>query len=396
MAHIEKRTRGKHVSWRARYRAPDGRERSKTFTRPRRRGALAHVDISRRTARRLDRSEAWSHDVPRMGRTLGDDDCAPAPADARELNVGVARNYLLPRFGDWRLARITTSDVKAMLSEELAANRLSHSAIRRHVLVLRSILNAAIEDGRITRNPCRGVKLPPENSRPMRFLEPDEIARLVAAHPEHYRPLILTAAYVGLRWGELAGLKVERVDLLRRAIRIEEQLVDVSGHLQFTPPKTKAGIRTVTIPATLAEVLAIHFATEPVQQSCLAFPSSRGTPIRGPSFRRIWRRACRDAGFDDGRLDGLVFHELRHTAVALTIALGARPQAIKERLGHSSITVTMDRYGGLFPRLDQAIADGLDGPRSSRVSRGPARGPRPREFTRFRRSQQEAVSFPSS
>ena len=392
MAHIEKRTRGKHVSWRARYRAPDGRERSKTFTR--------RVDAERwltSTSADVLRGD-WID--PKLGRMTfreweerWETTIVHLRPRTRELNVGVARNYLLPRFGDWRLARITTSDVKAMLSEELAANRLSHSAIRRHVLVLRSILNAAIEDGRITRNPCRGVKLPPENSRPMRFLEPDEIARLVAAHPEHYRPLILTAAYVGLRWGELAGLKVERVDLLRRAIRIEEQLVDVSGHLQFTPPKTKAGIRTVTIPATLAEVLAIHFATEPVQQSCLAFPSSRGTPIRGPSFRRIWRRACRDAGFDDGRLDGLVFHELRHTAVALAIALGAHPQAIKERLGHSSITVTMDRYGGLFPRLDQAIADGLDDALRASLA-APPRPETPR-VTRLRRSQQEAVSFPS-
>ena len=214
---------------------------------------------------------------PRMGRTLGNDHRAPAPG-TRELNIGVAWNYLVPRFGDWRLAWITTSDVKAMLSEELAANRLSHSAIRRHVLVLRSILEAAVEDGRITRNPCRGVKLPPENSLPMRFLEPDEVATLVAAHPGHYQPLVLTAAYVGLRWGELAGLKVERVDLLRRTIRVEEQLVDVSGRLVFTPPKTKAGIRTVTIPAALADVLATHFATEPVQRSGLAFPSSRARP----------------------------------------------------------------------------------------------------------------------
>jgi integrase len=66
------------------------------------------------------------------------------------------------------------------------------------------------------------------------------------------------------------------------------------------------------------------------------------------------------AGFDDGPLDRLVFHELRHTAAALAIAQGAHPVAIKERLGHSSITVTMDRYGGLFPRLDEAIAEGLD------------------------------------
>lgn len=107
-------------------------------------------------------------------------------------------------------------------------------------------------------------------------------------------------------------------------------------------------------------MLAAHIAADPVQHSGLVFPSTRGYPLRRSQFRDVWRRACTAAGFDGGPLDGLVFHELRHTAAALAIAQGAHPVAIKERLGHSSITVTMDGYGGLFPRLDEAIADGLD------------------------------------
>ena len=102
-----------------------------------------------------------------------------------------------------------------------------------------------------------------------------------------YRPLVLAAAYVGLRWGELAGLKVERVDLLRNTIRVEEQLVDVSGQLSFMSPKTKAGIRTVTMPVALREILAVHFGSGAVASSGLAFPSPKGTPMRGPSFRRV-------------------------------------------------------------------------------------------------------------
>src|SRR5207247_7581558 len=84
-------------------------------------------------------------------------------------------------------------------------------------------------------------------------------------------------------------------------------------------------------------------------------PGPKGALLRRSGFRRVWSKACVQA-----RLDGLVFHELRHTAAALAIAQGAHPLAIRERLGHSSITVTMDRYGGLFPRLDEAIAEGLD------------------------------------
>lgn len=110
------------------------------------------------------------------------------------------------------------------------------------------------------------------------------------------------------------------------------------------------------MPPALGEILAVHFASPAVASSGLAFPGPKGAPLRRSNFRRVWLKASARAG-----LEGLVFHELRHTAAALAIAQGAHPLAIKERLGHSSITVTMDRYGGLFPRLEEAIAEGLDG-----------------------------------
>ena len=108
------------------------------------------------------------------------------------------------------------------------------------------------------------------------------------------------------------------------------------------------------MPQALGEILAEHFASPAVKSSGLAFPGPKGAPLRRSNFRRVWSKACTAAA-----LDGLVFHELRHIAAALAIAQGAHPLAIKERLGHSSITVTMDRYGGLFPRLEEAIGEGL-------------------------------------
>jgi integrase len=351
MAHIEKRGPRR---WRARYRGPDGRERSRTFER--------RIDAERwvvgQEAGKL--TGAWvdpalgritfAEWAERWGATTVD-----LRSTTRALNLGVLRNYLLPRFGRWPLAKITTADVKAMVAEE-SAGELSPSAVRRHAIILGTILGGAVEDGRIARNPVRGVKLPPENARPMRFLEPDELTRLAEAHPSFYRPLVLTAGYVGLRWGELAGLALDHVDLLRRTIRVDRQLVEVGGAVSFGPPKTRAGIRTVTMPRALGEILAEHFASPAVRSSGLAFPGPKGALLRRSNFRRVWAKACSEAG-----LDGLVFHELRHTAAALAIAQGAHPLAIKERLGHSSITVTMDRYGGLFPRLEEAIGEGLDG-----------------------------------
>ncbi len=342
--------------YRARYRAPDGRERSRTFERridAERWLATQAADVARGAwldpaAGRLafeTWAERWEAGLSNLRPTT------------RALNVGVLRNHLLPRFRAYRLTDIATSDVQAMVAEGLEAGA-SASAVRRRVIVLRTILEAAVAEGRIGRNPAARVTLPTERAREMRFLAPEHIAALAdAVRPPHYRPLVLTAAYVGLRWGELAGLRVGNVDVLRRRIAVVEQLVEVGGRLSWGPPKTRAGRRTVTMPATIATMLGEHLGTEPVRSSGLVFPTPSGRPLHRSNFRKVWTRAVRESGID---VPGLTFHELRHTAAALAIAQGAHPLAIRDRLGHASITVTMDVYGGLFPSLDEAIADGLD------------------------------------
>jgi integrase len=255
-----------------------------------------------------------------------------------------------------------------MITDDLEAG-YSTSSVRRHVIVLRSILDAAIDDGRLRYNVTEGVRLPPESARRMRFLQPAQVVTLASAiRPTFYATLIYVAAYIGLRWGELAGLRIDRVDLLRHTITIDSQMTEVAGRLEFGPPKSKAGYRQVTIPPTISELLGPHLGSWQCRRSGLAFPTVNRHPMRRGNFRKIWRRTVdgdengnRPALFPGLGLDGLVFHELRHTAAALAIEHGAHPLTIKERLGHSSITVTMDTYGHLFPAQDQALAAALDG-----------------------------------
>src|SRR5207248_10546434 len=108
------------------------------------------------------------------------------------------------------------------------------------------------------------------------------------------------------------------------------------GSLLMGATQTAAGRRAVSIPSSIADMLARQLGRTEVVRSVLMFP----LPF--------------------GELDGLRFHDLRHTAVALAIGLGAHPKAIQERMGHSSVMVTLDRYGHLFEGLDERIADGLD------------------------------------
>ncbi len=190
----------------------------------------------------------------------------------------------------------------------------------------------------------------------MRFLTADQVGTLAEAAGPDAATLIYTAAYAGLRWGELAGLRVERVNVLRRTVVVVEQLNELAGKLSWGPPKTAAGRRTVSIPSALAQMLEVQLTRPEVIRSGLVFPTPLGEAMRRSNFaRRIWAPAVRRAG-----VDGLRFHDLRHTAVALAIGQGAHPKALQERMGHSSVTVTLDRYGHLYEGLDGQIADALD------------------------------------
>jgi integrase len=207
----------------------------------------------------------------------------------------------------------------------------------------------------IAQSPFRRVSLPKIEREEMRFLTPVEIARLADAIQPRYRALVLVGAYGGLRIGEMAGLRRERVDLLRGTVEVAEIITEVAGKLQIGPPKTRASRRTIGLPRAVVNVLAEHLAPDG-QPADFVFTGPQGDPLRIANFRyRIWRPATRAAG-----LDGLRIHDLRHTAVALWIAAGANPKEVAVRAGHSSVSFTLDRYGHLYPESDAALRDRLD------------------------------------
>jgi len=228
------------------------------------------------------------------------------------------------------------------------------ASVRKVYNVLRSILGAAEESGVIGRSPCIGIKLGAPRRVEPRFLSPGEIARLANTIAERHRALVLLAAYGGLRFGELTGLKIDRVDFLRSRLTVQDSIVEVGGHLHRGPTKTGPA-RMVTLPRFLTEALAAHVAAFPSEDG-LMFTGREGGPIRRTAFMaRHFRPSVAKAG-----LAPLRFHDLRHTAAALAIQSGAHPKAIAERLGHASITTTLNQYGHLFPALDEELAARLD------------------------------------
>jgi integrase len=273
----------------------------------------------------------------------------------RDLYAYLLRRFLLPTFGKATLSSIDVLAVRAWLAN-LQAQQLSPSTVAKAYRLLSRILGAAVEAGYLLRNPCTVKGAGQERAPEMRFATVAQVAALAAAINPRYRALVLVATYGGLRWGELVGLRVKRVDLLHGRVTVAEQVSEVNSQLIPGPPKTEAGRRTVTLPAVAAVALAEHLAqfAEPGPEG-LVFPAPEGGYLRRSNFRRRWwLRATRAAG-----VEGLRFHDLRHSAATLALAAGATTRELMERMGHTSPQVAL-RYQHVMAGRDQAIAAALD------------------------------------
>jgi integrase len=281
---------------------------------------------------------------------------------------GCIRKHLLPRFGSVPVGRIARSDVQRWV-KELGEAGVGPDTVRRCHRLLKTILADAVEERMISESPCRRISLPRIVRREQLFLTAGEVERLAGAIDALYTPLIYTAAYLGCRWGELAGLKRENMDLKRREVRIVGTLQDLGRDVSYVEEtKTASSRRNISLPAFLAELLEKHVANAPASDFVFVRPDR--TWLRRTGFRRAeWKPALAAAGLDPA----LRFHDLRHTAAGLLIAQGAHPKEIQARLGHASITTTLNTYGHLWPSLGAQLDAKIE--LVFREAHGPSLGP---------------------
>ncbi len=265
---------------------------------------------------------------------------------------GRYRTHLLPAFGDDQLKDITPLRIKTLIVS-ISATRKPATVRCVHGL-LSTMLSDAVAEGLLLSNPCQFSRLPRIARYDARFLTPAEVERLVAVIDPIYRDFVITAVGTGMRWGELTGLKRQRVNLIGRQLEIAETLVELSGELTFGEPKTAGSRRVISLPRPVVDALARQLADSKQE---LVFTSREGTPLRRRNFwERGWLPAIAAAEIDPAPR----FHDLRHTHVALLISAGVPMKAIQDRLGHSSIVMTMDRYGHLLAEVDEALLAALD------------------------------------
>jgi len=347
MTSIAKRADG---HWRARYRDARGKEHARHFARK--------VDAQQWLDSVTASVQVGAYVDPTMGRetvaayarTWLERQVQLKPS-TKARYAGVIRVHIVPRFGPVALAKIDRSDLSGWVTE-LSARGLAAPTVRHIHKIMHGILQSAMLDGRIARNPATGVKLPRDRGKYKRFLTHEQVAALADAAADD-RLIILVLAYCGLRFGELAALRVRSVDPLRRRLIIEESATEVDGVMVFGTPKSHQQ-RRVPIRKSLIEDLAR--ACEGKHPDDLLFTAPRG----GVIFLRNWRKRVFDPASQVAGLDPLSPHELRHTAASLAVAAGANVKAVQRMLGHASAAMTLDTYSGLFEDDLDDVADRLD------------------------------------
>lgn len=265
-------------------------------------------------------------------------------AQAMELRI-------LDDFGAAKLGDIGRVDVQDM-ADRLLAKGLDPSTVRNALMPLRALYRRALARGEVALNPTSGVELPAVRGTRDRIASPTEAAALVEALPESDQALWATALYAGLRRGELMALRWEDVDFDAGLIRVERSYDPTSG--ETVAPKSQAGIRCVPI----AAVLRGHLLTHKLRcewGNGLVFGRTVGTPRSDGSIRKRAARAWRHA-----RLNAIGLHEARHTFASLMIAAGVNAKALSTYMGHSSVSITLDRYGHLMPGNESEAAALLD------------------------------------
>jgi integrase len=347
MSHIQKR----EGRWQARYRGPDGRERSKRFDRK----VDAEGWVTDETSALRQGSWVDPKDGKVTFRTYAEQWRAiqvhrASTAVQVETNL---RLHVYPRLGDRRIGSIRPSEIQAWVgSLELSPSTVE--LVYRYVV---AIFLAAVRDKIIASNPATGVKLPKAEPRLVEPLATEIVEALSDAVPDRYRALVILAAGTGLRQGECFGLTRDRVDFLRRQVKVDRQLVLLPGSgPELARPKTDTSYRTVPLPSVVIDALATHVARYRVEPTGFVFTNDAVEPIRRTRFSDIWRPAVKVAGAPNGT----GFHALRHYYASLLIRHGESVTTVQARLGHKTATETLNTYAHLWPDSEDRTRAAVD------------------------------------
>jgi integrase len=277
----------------------------------------------------------------------------------------IVRQHIIPSIGTIRLKDLRPDQVQLFYTAKIDNGTGVRTVQLIHAVLHRSLAQA-MKWGLIARNPSDPVDKPRPKRTEMHTLDLEQVrALLKVVEGEPLEALYHLAVTTGLRQGELLGLRWTDLHWETGTLHVQRQLLYVRGRgFVFAEPKSAAGRRVVTLGAAMLGKLREHrerqelrcrIVGERWQDNELIFPSSIGTPIEARNLVRSLRQLTRQAGLPEIR-----FHDLRHTAATLMLQQGVHPKVVQERLGHSTISLTLDTYSHVLPSLQQDAADKLD------------------------------------
>jgi len=345
MASIKKRPDGR---WRARYRDDAGREHARHFRRKiDGQDWLDDVTASKKTGRYV---------APNAGRESFAT-WYPSWADRQVWAQGTRESadqaVAAVPFGDVPLAKIRRSHVEAWVKE--SSVKLAPSTVRTRFNYVSMALRGAVRDLEIAVNPADGVKLPRQRraEQAMEIPTVEQVRAALDVAPKEFRALVAVCAFAGLRLGEMAGLRVEDVDFLRRTLRVERQVQgDNVESTRIVPPKAGSE-RTIAIPQGLADELAKHISNiGTIRDEGYFFGRGRDLLNRN-SAGHVWREIRKAAKLPSN----YTLHTLRHFYASALIAEGCDVVTVQRALGHSTPSITLNTYSHLWPSAEDRTRD---------------------------------------
>lgn len=373
-ARVKTRLYGKGKRYRVRYIDPEGVERSKSFPDRQKKQAddfLVEIESDKRRGTYLD---------PRAGelafQSYADAWLASQTFDesTRETVGFRLRKHVYPRLGLQSLASITPAHIRSW-DRELQQLGLAPSYRQGIFIHIAAILNAAVDDDKIRKNPCNAssVRKPQIPARKLKPWSAEQVRAVHAALQDRYKVTIMLGAGLGMRQGEAFGLAVDDIDFLGHVVHVVRQVKLLRTQLCFGRPKG-GNSRDVPLPESVALALAQHIQQYPPTSIALPWQSRAGelvtaklvvysagmTAVRRTAFNRwAWQSALRQAGVTrTSREDG--FHALRHFYASTLLDAGESIVALAEYLGHSDPGFTLRTYTHLMPSSQQRTRQAVD------------------------------------
>lgn len=350
---------GKGLRWLARYVADDGRERSKSFGRKVDAQKWLNEQISGQVVGTWTDPDLAAQPFGRVAETW-----LATKAHRKPKTVAGYRSLLdtviLPKWKDVALRDVGYDDLQVWISGLSAAGGssrfekrgLSASRVIQAHQVVGAVMKFAVKSRYIAVNPAEGVELPDKTEVEQKYLSHEQAHRLAVASGV-YRTMVLVLTFCGLRFGEAVALRVSDIDLENRRITVRRSVTYVTGEgLVEGAPKNRT-TRRVPIPKFVARLLATEIEGRDATE--LVFPGRRGEWLTEGQFRWVFDAAAETVGEK-----GLTPHQLRHTCASLAIAAGANVKVLQTLLGHKTATLTLDRYGHLFPDDLDRVSDAFD------------------------------------